>query len=829
MTVLPRVLAALGALALGLGGALVVAAPASAASLTVSSSVDDGLPGSLSYELSQLDPGVVNTINITVGGIITGPVAGFPTIFDDVVITSSAATRPMLLMNSGGGSLNVSGAGLTMTGIDIVSDTAPTPGGPTQGISVLDGSLSLNDVTVRDFDTNVFFWDQVGSQSLDLTDVSVGGTLAHPSDYGIAAQALDGPVTFTRVAATFTAQAGIGVSGGGGTVSLDSISASDGGGIVIGDDGGSTFVVNQVTTARTTGGVNFVAQNSDVTLTDVQVTDTAGIGLLVMALAPSDITATTLRVSRSDDSGIVFNAPDSTVTVSDVESHDNGLVPGCGCGGGGSGIELYADNSTIDLSDADSHDNAAQNGGGIYVGDATDNSVIAITDVTVTDNTATNDGGGVYLLYADTGSTVTVTRATVTDNIAAHNGGGIALGDVEDVGTAVTVTGSTITGNTSNAIAGPPAVSGGGGIDVEGVSSGAAVTVSSSTISGNTAADDGGGLQVVGVRDDGSSFSLSDSSVTSNTSGDFGAGVYLLRIGNGTSTATATIIRTTVDHNIASGYGGGIAINEPAAETAGLPTVLIDSSTVSNNVTPVGGGGIHIRRLDNGPPSLVAILNTTVTGNDAQLGGGVESAAGQYGAFGGPGVPYIPGPDLLVTLISHSTIANNSAHTSAGVIANGGDHTVKIENSILSGGTSNNGSTVDDFDPDATFTVTYSLIQEPRSGVVIPAGVGNLTGVSPALGPLALNGGSTLTRLVAPGSPAYNAGDPAFAGAGLLDQRGQARVFERLDMGAVEWHPALAITGTELTPGPPLVALLLLFAGLAMVAFSRLQLARSIH
>ncbi len=730
VTVLPRVLAAVGALALGLGGALVVAAPAHAATLTVTSAVDDGLPGSLSYELGQLDPGVVNTIDITVGGVITGPVAGFPTIFDDVVITSSAATRPILEMNAGGGSLNVSGASLSIAGIDLVSDTAPIPGGLTQGISVLDGSLSLTDVTVRDFDTNIFFWDQVGLQSLDLTDVAVGGTLAHPSDFGIAAQALDGPVTFTRVATTFTAQAGIGVGGGGGTVTLNSISASDGGGIVIGDDGGSTFVVNHATTDRTEGGVKLVAQNSDVTLTEIQVTDTAGIGLLVTVLAASDITATGLRVSRSDDSGIVFDTPDSTVAVSDVESHDNGVVPGCGCGGSGSGIELYADNSTVSLSGANSHDNDATFGGGIYVGEA------------------------------DNASVVTVSNATVT---------------------------------------------------------------------GNTASDDGGGIYVDGVADDGSSLTISDSVVSTNTSVDFGGGIYLLEIGKGaTSTAKVTIARTTVDGNTGGGYGGGIAINDPAAETTGQPTVLIDSSTVSNNTTPYGGGGIHIRRTSNGPEAVVTVLNSTITGNDAQLGGGVDASAAQYGAFGGPGVPYVPGPDILTTVVSHSTVADNSAHTSAGVAGNPGDHRIEIENSIVSGGTSNNGNTPNDFDPTPTFAITYSLIQNPRAGTVIPAGVGNLVGVDPQLAALANNGGATKTRLVAPGSPAYNAGDPAFAGAGKFDQRGQARVFERLDMGAVEWQPALAHTGVELTPGPPLVAFLLLFSGLAMVAFSRLRTVRAV-
>ncbi len=38
--------------------------------------------------------------------------------------------------------------------------------------------------------------------------------------------------------------------------------------------------------------------------------------------------------------------------------------------------------------------------------------------------------------------------------------------------------------------------------------------------------------------------------------------------------------------------------------------------------------------------------------------------------------------------------------------------------------------------------------------------------------------------LIAPGSPAYNAGNPAFAGPPTTDQRGQARVYQRIDIEA---------------------------------------------
>ena len=65
----------------------------------------------------------------------------------------------------------------------------------------------------------------------------------------------------------------------------------------------------------------------------------------------------------------------------------------------------------------------------------------------------------------------------------------------------------------------------------------------------------------------------------------------------------------------------------------------------------------------------------------------------------------------------------------------------------------------------------------------------NLIGVDAKLGPLQDNGGPTQTFALLAGSPAINAGDPAFNGAGLFDQRGQGfdRVQRgRLDMGAFE-------------------------------------------
>src|SRR5207244_3513458 len=63
--------------------------------------------------------------------------------------------------------------------------------------------------------------------------------------------------------------------------------------------------------------------------------------------------------------------------------------------------------------------------------------------------------------------------------------------------------------------------------------------------------------------------------------------------------------------------------------------------------------------------------------------------------------------------------------------------------------------------------------------------------VNPKLGPLAINGGLTLTHALLPGSPAINAGDPAFVPPPAFDQRGTgfARVsVSAVDIGAFESH-----------------------------------------
>ncbi|HEX4960304.1 MAG TPA: IPTL-CTERM sorting domain-containing protein, partial [Thermoanaerobaculia bacterium] len=120
-----------------------------------------------------------------------------------------------------------------------------------------------------------------------------------------------------------------------------------------------------------------------------------------------------------------------------------------------------------------------------------------------------------------------------------------------------------------------------------------------------------------------------------------------------------------------------------------------------------------------------------------------------------------------------------------------------------------------------TLTANYSLIEAPGDSVLV--GAHNRVGVDPLLGPLAGNGGPTLTQRPLPGSPAIDAGDPAIPSPPATDQLGFARIFgPAVDLGSVE-------VGQQLVGVPALSAagLLLLAALLCAVSVRRLRRERA--
>jgi LPXTG-motif cell wall-anchored protein len=117
-----------------------------------------------------------------------------------------------------------------------------------------------------------------------------------------------------------------------------------------------------------------------------------------------------------------------------------------------------------------------------------------------------------------------------------------------------------------------------------------------------------------------------------------------------------------------------------------------------------------------------------------------------------------------------------------------------VSNSIVTGGTD---SIVVAASQGGVVNVDWSIFNTAAGASIVDV-EGNQFETDPQLGPLADNGGPTVTRLPLAGSPAINTGDPTFVAPPALDQRGTGfpRVqAARIDIGAVELEPVLAATG----------------------------------
>ena len=277
-------------------------------------------------------------------------------------------------------------------------------------------------------------------------------------------------------------------------------------------------------------------------------------------------------------------------------------------------------------------------------------------------------------------------------------------------------------------------------------------TITRSTINGNSATGGSGGS---GGDSDGT---------TASTAGNGGAG------GSG-----------------ADGRGGGIA-----CETGSL---LLVSSTVSDNTAEGGAGGdggsgsnpigtsasgdggdggdgqAGVGGALRGNFSTIDVDNSTVAGNTAIAGnGGVGGAAGA----GGGGTSGLSG--------------NNGVGSGGGIQANGGS--AEADSSIFADNTAFTGP-----DADTALTAGSSLFETTPTGTVTLSGTGaNIIGSDPGLSALGSFGGPTQTRRIAENSVARNAGSNSLALSS--DQRGEDRNDGNgVDMGALELTPGVDTGG----------------------------------
>ena len=331
--------------------------------------------------------------------------------------------------------------------------------------------------------------------------------------------------------------------------------------------------------------------------------------------------------------------------------------------------------------------------------------------------------------------------------------------------------------------------------------------ISGTVINGNQAISQGGGVYLGSLQGADAEFGITRSTITGNSALLQGGGILLNDLGTGTPSAGVSITDSEITNNDAAIDGAGLAVFAPGPNTIGpgYPTVFVERTTIADNDAVDNGGGVYLSVYGGVGYSPVAFLNSTIAGNTAGNNGGAA---------------YVDAGDDFEAYFVSTTIADNSS----GIFAPTSLATVEILWSILA----NNGG--NDLERDTTPTyVNWSLVETPvGTGATddVAAGTGNIVGVDPQLGTLALNGGETRTMRPALTSPAVNAGDPSLIEANLQpggDQRGGNRLVAILDLGAVELTtleltPA-ALAATGVSPAVPATAVvLLLVGGIALVA-----------
>jgi CSLREA domain-containing protein len=423
----------------------------------------------------------------------------------------------------------------------------------------------------------------------------------------------------------------------------------------------------------------------------------------------------------------------------------------------------------------------------------------ATITVNSTSDTVNAGDGSCTLREAMMAANTNTTSGSVTGECAAGGGGSDTI--AFSVSGTINLT-SALPGITSDmTINGPglsqltvrrSAVSGTPNFRVFTINSGVTATISGLTISGGSLVDFGCGISNSGT------LTLLNSSVSANGGGVGGGGIY-------NSGGTLTIMNSTVNgNNIETGGGGGI-YNSGGA-------LAITNSTVSGNSGPsFGGGGIYIGG------GAVTITNSTVSGNNSSgTGGGINNSGGTLtlanstvsgntpGNGNGGGIANNSGTLTLTNSTVTGNITGNGAR-GGGIYFQVG--TANIKNTIVANNTVGSGGSGPELF--GTFnSQDYNLIKTTAGATLTGNTTHNITGQDPSLGPLANNGGPTMTHALLPGSPAIDAGDicvvnnscsPALASVLTTDQRGTG--FSRLVNAAVD----IGAFEVQASPPPPTV------------------------
>jgi hypothetical protein len=367
--------------------------------------------------------------------------------------------------------------------------------------------------------------------------------------------------------------------------------------------------------------------------------------------------------------------------------------------------------------------------------------------------------GGSYGVYA--AGAALPTELTLSDAIVSGNGFGIlvrgGLTEDETEGATMFLNNSVVLANATGGVEAQLGPQGWGTLfashsRIEG-NGGSGTIVSGDaffthcTIADNHAGGDGGGLRIA----EGAVVSFTDGTITGNTAQGSGGGVY--SAGNQLIVpALVELARVTINGNVAQGSGGGV-FNGGAFEFPSDPIpphygseMTLSNVTISGNNAGGQGGGLYNEGGSFAPyrGGKIACQNCTIAKNSASIGGGIVTELQDNGE----------------SLLANSVIADNTAGADA-------DCSGLVD------------------------SLGYNWIEHPGSCIIGGDTTGNILGGDPQLGPLADNGGPTLTHL--PSSLLREAGNPLPPGdvdlslCASTDQRGAVRPGGMVcDIGAVE-------------------------------------------
>lgn len=424
-------------------------------------------------------------------------------------------------------------------------------------------------------------------------------------------------------------------------------------------------------------------------------------------------------------------------------------------------------------------------GGGILQSGGT----LVLRDVVVTGN-ATGNGGDNLSSGSSQGGwggfggginatgTLTMTDCVISNNTTGNGGTGGGSGGSGGRGAGIyfifgtlTMTNVTITSNHTGNSGGPTAGNsgyGGGmwlGDDSPQAGRGTNVDMSHVKITNNSTGDNittgdaggGGGIYVAAVT----IVTLTDSEVSNNHTGNANPSSFSGTAGSGGGVFNIGFL--TVTNSLISGNKTGDSVpgsNSTGGGISNYAALILINTTVSGNSTGAGpsmGGGLF---SDGG----TELFNCTITANTTPNGYGNGATALTSGL-----------------IMGNTIIAGNGA----------GANNTDVSNPL--------------FNPPPFNSQGFNLIgnADGASGFNMAGDQlgSSVAPIDPKLGPLADNGGPTLTHALLSGSPALDAGSNALArdpnNPLLTDQRGSARVVDSpdadttatVDIGAFEFSP----------------------------------------